>query len=248
MPGLAPARGWHLDALAQYAGAMVFPLVGALWGRARDTDALLRAQLSAANERLKQSLAQVVQALRSALAVKDTYTGGHAHRVSSYALEVGGELGMAARELEILEVASALHDVGKLAVPESILGKPGPLAAPERELIARHPEVGARILEDLEDLRDAAPLVLHHQERWDGGREPPYPGYPAGLAGDAIPLGARIIAVVDAFDAMTTDRPYRARLSPERALAVLLEESGRQFDPGVVAAFAAALHRRPWTA
>jgi HD-GYP domain-containing protein (c-di-GMP phosphodiesterase class II) len=110
----------------------------------------------------------------------------------------------------------------------------------------RHPAIGARILAKLDLLRDAAPLVLHHQERYDGDPDATYPGYPHGLTGESIPLGARIVAVVDAFDAMTTDRPYRAALSVERAMAVLLSERGRQFDPRVVDTFLLVLNEQPW--
>ena len=110
----------------------------------------------------------------------------------------------------------------------------------------RHPEIGARMLERLELLRAAAPLVLHHQERFDGNLGGQHPGYPQGIAGEKIPLGARIIAVVDAFDAMTTTRPYREALPPEEAAAVLRRERGHQFDPKVVDAFLDSLGERPW--
>jgi len=110
----------------------------------------------------------------------------------------------------------------------------------------RHPEIGARMLEKLDLLNDAAPLVLHHQERFDGLRSGNHPGYPGGLAGDRIPLGARIIAVVDAFDAMTTTRPYRPALPMDEAASVLRRERGRQFDPRVVDAFLDCLAERPW--
>lgn len=110
----------------------------------------------------------------------------------------------------------------------------------------RHPEIGARMLARIDGLREAAPLVLHHQERWDGRRDGRYPGYPAGLVGEAIPLGARIIAVVDCFDAMTTDRPYRRALAADDAREVLRTERGAQFDPRVVDTFLAVLDEQPW--
>ncbi|HEV2847114.1 MAG TPA: HD-GYP domain-containing protein, partial [Thermoanaerobaculia bacterium] len=179
---------------------------------------------------------------------KDAYTGGHLRRVGEYAVAVGEKLGLRGRELETLHYASLLHDVGKLGVPESVLRKEGPLDAAEVEQMRRHPEIGARMLERLDLLNGAAPLVLHHQERFDGELDGQHPGYPRGLAGDDIPLGARIIAVVDAFDAMTTTRPYRAALPPEEAMAVLRRERGHQFDPRVVNAFLDSVAERPWRA
>jgi HD-GYP domain-containing protein (c-di-GMP phosphodiesterase class II) len=166
--------------------------------------------------------------------------------VSAFAHEVGRRLGLAERDLELLQIASALHDIGKIGIPEHVLNKPGRLDADERTVIERHPEIGARILENVDGLQSAAALVLHHQERYDGCRDSDFPGYPAGLAGEAIPLGARIIAVVDAFDAMTTDRAYRRARPVEAAVEVLRQERGRQFDPAVVKAFVELLAERPW--
>jgi HD-GYP domain-containing protein (c-di-GMP phosphodiesterase class II) len=161
---------------------------------------------------------------------------------------VGEGMGVAGHDLEMLFFASMLHDIGKIGVPESVLGKPSGLDLEEARAMRRHPEIGARILRDLDVLRDAAPLVLHHQERYDGRRDGKYPGYPSGIAGEAIPLGSRIIAVVDAFDAMTTDRPYRKALAPETAVGELRREAGRQFDPRVVETFVALLAEHPWRA
>jgi len=178
--------------------------------------------------------------------VKDSYTGGHLRRVSEYAVAVGQKLGLRGRDLETLHYASLLHDVGKLGVPESVLRKEGPLDDQETGIMRQHPEIGARMLERLELLRGAAPLVLHHQERFDGELDGQHPGYPKGISGEEIPLGARVIAVVDAFDAMTTTRPYREALSMEEAASVLRRERGRQFDPRVVDAFLDSLAERPW--
>lgn len=136
--------------------------------------------------------------------------------------------------------------MGKIAIPESILNKPGKLTDEETLVMRRHPAIGARILEGIDGLQDAAPLVLHHHERWDGRKDGRHPGYPAGLAGEEIPLGSRIISVVDTFDAMTTDRPYRKSPGIERARAVLQEERGKQFDPRVVECFLDVLVERPW--
>ena len=194
-------------ALALYAPLLGYLFVGVLLGASGEREGRLLEGLAELNERLEQDLQRVVKALTGAAAAKDEYTEGHLRRVNAYALEVGRRLGLGARELELLQIASTLHDIGKIGIPEPILNKPGPLSDSEREVMQRHPEIGARMLSRIDGLREAAPLVLHHQERWDGRRDGEFPGYPAGLAGDAIPVGARIIAVVDAFDAMTTDRP-----------------------------------------
>jgi HD-GYP domain-containing protein (c-di-GMP phosphodiesterase class II) len=139
-----------------------------------------------------------------------------------------------------------LHDVGKIGIPETILHKPGGLDPEEFQRMRDHPEIGARILEDVEGLAEVAPLVRYHQERWDGVIGGDFPGYPHGLAGEEIPLGARIIAVVDAYDAMTSDRPYRAAKPACDAIEELRRERGHQFDPAVVDAFLTLLGERPW--
>src|SRR5213076_3318543 len=143
-------------------------------------------------------------------------------------------LGLPGDQVELARLAGRLHDVGKLAVPEEILRKPGPLTDEERRVLERHPQVGYRMLESL-GVDPIADWVLHHHERWDGH------GYPDGLAGDEIPLGARIIFAADAFDAMTSDRLYRAALSFDEAVAEVARCAGTQFDPDVVAAFVACV-------
>lgn len=234
------------EELQIYAQILVFLAVGVLLGAARNRETELLEELAAGNRRLRGDLQRVVRALTGAVRAKDLYTEGHLRRVSAFALEVGRRLGLGSGELELLQIASTLHDVGKIGIPEHILNKPAPLAPQERRIVERHPEIGARILEHVEGLEAAAPLVLHHQERFDGRRDERFPGYPAGLTGDAIPLGARIIAVVDAFDAMTTDRAYRKARSQERAAEILRAERGRQFDPRVVDVFLELLGQRSW--
>jgi len=241
--GLAPQT-----ALAIYGQLLLLLVVGGLVGRGAQREGHLVDGLVESHRRLEQDLQRVVLALTGALEEKDAYTEGHVNRVNAYALEVGRRLGLEGRELELLHIAGTLHDIGKIGIPEQILGKPGPLDDEEREVMQRHPEIGARILARLDGLKDAAPVVLHHQERWDGRRDGPFPGYPGGLAGEAIPLGSRIIAVVDTFDAVATTRPYRQALPAARAREVLLEERGRQFDPRVVDAFLEVLGDRPWEA
>lgn len=239
--------GASTEEIQIYAHLLGFLLIGVLLGVARERETDLLERLAESNRRLRGDLQRVVRALTGAVEAKDAYTEGHLQRVSAYALEVGRRLGLGPSDLDRLQIASALHDIGKIGIPEHILNKPGRLDAAEREVIERHPDLGARILESVEGLEDAAPLVRHHQERWDGGRDGEFPGYPTGLAGVAIPLGARIISVVDAFDAMTTDRAYRSARPLERAVEVLREERGRQFDPQVVDVFLDLLGERPWS-
>lgn len=228
------------------ADLLILSVAGALVGWSRQREVRLREELIESNRLLRRDLVRVSDALIQAVEAKDAYTGGHLRRVSEYAVAVGEKLGLRGRDLETLHYASLLHDVGKLGVPESVLRKEGPLDAQETGQMRLHPEIGARMLERLELLRGAAPLVLHHQERFDGERDGQHPGYPQGLSGEQIPLGARIIAVVDAFDAMTTTRPYRNALPQVEAAAVLRRERGRQFDPQVVDAFLNCLAERPW--
>jgi diguanylate cyclase (GGDEF)-like protein/putative nucleotidyltransferase with HDIG domain len=181
----------------------------------------------AARYRAAASLAKAVDA-------RDGYTGSHSQRVSELAARIALQLGADAELVELTRLAARLHDLGKLAVPEEILHKPGPLTDPERMVLERHPQIGFRMLESL-GVDPVAEWVLHHHERWDGT------GYPDGLHGDSIPLGARIIFVADAYDAMTSERVYQRRLSDEDALTELRRCAGTQFDPEVVAAFAADL-------
>ena len=225
---------------------LILSLAGALVGWSRQRELALREELVEMNRLLRRDLVRVSDALIHAIEAKDLYTGGHLRRVSEYAVAVGEKLGLQGRDLETLHYASLLHDVGKLGVPESVLRKEGPLDAMETEVMRLHPEIGARMLEKLDLLAGAAPLVLYHQERYDGDVDGQHPGYPRGLAGEQIPLGARIIAVVDAYDAMTTTRPYREALPEEQAAAILRLERGRQFDPKVVDAFLDSLAERPW--
>jgi hypothetical protein len=242
----ARASAVHAQWVSQFPMLIFFSVGGALWGGMREREGRLHRRIAAGNAQLRRDLERTVIALRSAIEAKDAYTEGHLGRVAEFAIMVGQELGLDSKELSRLEVASALHDVGKIGIPEQVLRKAGPLEPEEQEMMRRHPEIGARILEQTEGLRDAAPLVLHHQERWDGRCDGLYPGYPAGLRGEEIPIGARIIAVVDAFDAMTSDRPYRRSLGRLRAVEVLRMERGAQFDPTVVDTFLAILDLREW--
>jgi two-component system, cell cycle response regulator len=161
----------------------------------------------------------------------------HLRGTADLVIAVGRELGMASDELDDVARAAELHDVGKIAIPDAILEKPGPLDETEWAFMRRHTIIGERILMAAPSLRTVAPLVRSSHERWDGS------GYPDGLAGQEIPLGSRVVAVCDAFDAMTTNRPYRQRLGEPAALAELRRCSGTQFDPAVVAAFERVVER-----
>jgi putative nucleotidyltransferase with HDIG domain len=173
-------------------------------------------------------------ALSRAIEARDPHASGHAARVGVMAEIVAERLGWDEVDIEVLRMAAALHDVGKLWVPEQILRKPGPLDDDEVALMRRHPEEGARMVASIRELWLAVPAVLYHHERWDGT------GYPAGVEGEAIPAEARVLAVVDAFDAMTTDRSYRRALAQQQAVSELERCAGTQFDPEIVRVFADA--------
>ena len=180
---------------------------------------------------LKKSYESTLQALVTALDFRDNETQGHSFRVVDYAVLVAQVMGITESDMGWIRYGAILHDVGKIGIPDSILLKPGKLNAEEWEQMKRHPELGFRMLQHIEFLRPALDIVLSHQERYDGT------GYPSGLRGEEIPLGARIFAVVDTFDAMTSNRPYRAALSIEKAREEVREFSGSQFDPRVTEAF-----------
>jgi HD-GYP domain-containing protein (c-di-GMP phosphodiesterase class II) len=188
---------------------------------------LQNARLYAAQRR---QFLNMVTALAETLEKKDPYTGGHVRRVVSYSLLLGSEMGLAHADLQDLWLAATLHDIGKIGVPDRILGKPAPLDSDEAQIMRRHTTDGAEIVSHLSNSH-VLPGVRSHHERVDGG------GYPDGLEGDEIPLAPRIIAVADTYDAMTTSRPYRQGLSHHRAAAEIESAAGSQFCPRVVAAF-----------
>jgi putative nucleotidyltransferase with HDIG domain len=183
------------------------------------------------SQQLTRSYMATVRALSNAVEARDAYTGKHAERVTRFAIEIGRELGLPTPDTPEIEFGFLLHDVGKLAIPDAILFKPGPLTSEERALMSQHTIVGAEIMRDIEFLAEASKVVRSHHERWDGS------GHPDGLAGEQIPLNARVFAVADVFDALTTNRPYRVALSFAQARAMIDEQSGSHFDPTVVDAF-----------
>ena len=189
--------------------------------------------LAAALGELKQTYQATLEALGSALATREVGTELHSRRVHAYSITLARAHGLQEREIDALGRGVLLHDIGKIGISDSILLKPGPLDPDEWKIMRSHPEFGRQILERIPFLRDAIPVVYHHHERWDGT------GYPLGLAGEAIPLGARIFALADAFDAMTFDRPYSKAISMEVARERIREAAGTHFDPQVVATFIA---------
>jgi putative nucleotidyltransferase with HDIG domain len=182
-------------------------------------------------QQLTRSYMATVRALSNAVEARDAYTGKHAERVAAYGIEIARAVGLPRPEGVETQFGFLLHDIGKVAMPDAILFKPGALTTEERALMARHPVVGAEIVDGIEFLFEAAKVVRSHHERWDGT------GYPDGLQGEEIPLAARVFAVADVLDALTTDRPYRPRIPLAEARAMIVEAAGSQFDPMVVKAF-----------
>lgn len=182
-------------------------------------------------EQLVALRTSLICAFNQLLDLKDLNTGVHSTRLAEWALHVGGELGLSEKDQADLEIAALLHDIGKVGIPDAILNKPGKLTSEEYELMKKHPEYGWAVLRQVPGMERASLLILHHHERFDGK------GYPGGLKGEEIPIGSRIVAVIDAFDAMVSSRPYREGLPFEEAERRLLEAAGTQFDADVVAHF-----------
>jgi len=173
----------------------------------------------------------IIYALAATVDAKDSYTYGHSRKVSEYAVSIAEKMNLSEQQAGTIRAAGLLHDIGKIGVPDTILNKQSPLTLAEWGPIKTHPEIGAEILRHVSELADCLPLILHHHERYDGR------GYPAGLSGESIPLGARILTIADAYDAMTTPRPYRGRMDFEQALAELEKNAGTQFDASLVRIF-----------
>ncbi len=243
-----PLRGWwqrrrhHLahEGTLYLLGALA-AVSGARWPAAV---LLLTAPSVVVYRSLRDGVAVRVQTRAGLLAIADTVdardrTPGHSERVAELARRLALHLRLPPPEVELIALAARVHDIGNLGLRSTIFAKPGPLSPAEWREVRTHTEAGARLLRDLPELAAAAPLVLSHHERWDGR------GYPQGLQGEAIPLGARIIAVADAFDAMTSERPYRRALPPAVVRAELEEGRGTQFDPRVVDALLELLTREP---
>jgi putative nucleotidyltransferase with HDIG domain len=191
-------------------------------------------------ERLEEAYFATLGALAAALEAKDAYTNDHAIEIAELAGAVCEQLGIAPADARLIRLGALLHDIGKIGIPESILRKPGPLTSNESEVMQRHPQIGARILEPVPHFAELVPLVRASHEHYDGS------GYPDGLAGDRIPFGSRVIGVCDAFHAMTEDRVYRKALAPGEAMRELERCSGGQFDPVCVSALLEVVRAQGW--
>jgi putative nucleotidyltransferase with HDIG domain len=251
----------HTEVIGAYVGAPVTLPDGRIWGALcclspeaapklveRDSRVLrmlatliadqLRDAEHEAERQRRHAETITARALLAALDARDRYTGGHSEAVVALAGQVAEEMGLGERDVRDVEQVALLHDIGKLGIPDAVLHKPGPLDEAEWALMRTHPTVGANIIRAIPRLAHLAPMVEAEHERWDGA------GYPAGIAAADIPIGARIILACDAYDAMTTDRPYRAALSHETARAELRKHAGAQFDPAVIAALDRVLDAR----
>ena len=192
--------------------------------------------LAVENDRLRadqrRAYIGIVSTLIEAVEAKDRFNRGHSRRVADLARRFADHVGLPARECELVETAAKLHDIGKIGIPEEILNKPGRLTDDEFDIIKSHPVIGEQILLPLDFLSEARPIVRHHHERWDGG------GYPDGLKSHAIPRAAAMLSIVDAFDAMTSNRPYRDGMPKDKAKSILAQGAGSQWDPELVDRFA----------
>ncbi len=202
-----------------------------------------QAEIAVRSVRQRESLSrfalETAMGLTEAIESRDPYTGGHCRRLADYSSMMARELGMPGHEIETVRLGAALHDMGKIVVPDSILKKPGGLTPEEYAIVKQHCYSGGQICKRVGFLVSAYPIVYHHHERWDGR------GYPDSIAGERVPLGARIVAVMDAYDAMTTDRPYREAMSHEEAQSILRDGGGSQWDPTIVTLFLGMLTARP---
>jgi len=196
-------------------------------------------QVAEKHEQLRTAYIQTIRALSEAIDAKDAYTRGHSERVGVYASKIAREMSFPKDVIERVYIAGLLHDVGKIGVRDAVITKPDRLTAEEYDEIKQHPEIGYRILEPVEFLRDVAPCVRHHHEWYDGSNR----GYPDRLRGDQIPLPSRIILVADTVEAMTSDRPYRKGLSLDKVVSEIHKFTGTQFDPKVAEAFLRLLDR-----
>lgn len=220
----------NFETLLVKAPMMAFRIMKELSTRLRETAALLISHLQQRNRLLHRSHLDTIEMVVQAIEKRDAQTSGRTRRVTDIAKAIGKEMGLAEEELLILELSTLLHDLGMLAMPEKLLEKPGPLAPNEYGTIKKHTQKVKEMIEGIPFLERAVPHVFHHHEKYDGT------GYPKGLAGTQIPQSSRIIAVVDALEAMTGDRPYKERLSLKAAVEEIKHGSGIQFDPQVVEA------------
>jgi response regulator RpfG family c-di-GMP phosphodiesterase len=254
IPGNSPLPNGLLPISNEYSACITFPLIAPsrttgvlnLIRRAdKETFSNLdleiinvlasQASISIENVRLytniRDNYLKTIRAFALAVEAKDEYTHGHSENVMKFTVVLAKRLGLPDAEIESVKYAGLLHDVGKIGISEAILNKASKLTTQEFDEIKRHPELGARIIADVPSLKSLVPMVLHHHEFFGGG------GYPSGISGEEIPFGARILSVSDAYEAMTSNRPYRKSLPQEVAFSILMQERGKQFDPNIVDAF-----------
>ena len=193
-----------------------------------------RFRIAELEDRAVQQTLAMACTLISLIDLRDRYTGGHSTRVAAYTRKMAVQMGLPHEDTEQIVLAASLHDIGKIGVPDNVLLKKGSLTDEEFEWIRKHPEYGWSAVRNVDSFHHASLLVLHHHERWDGR------GYPGNLRGSDIPLGSRIIAVADSYDALTTNRPYRDGRTPEEAIREIVRCAGTQFNTDVVNAFCAA--------
>lgn len=234
---------WHLGIGWMIPTQLALALVGALMAWSVNVSAwtlplfavplLIAQSVFSRSAEYEVALRDTVRALVGLIEAKDRYTAGHSERVAHYARRIGEAVRLNRNQLDKLELAALLHDLGKVGVPTTLLNSRGALTADEIAEIRRHPAIGAGFVVGIPGLRDLGETIAHHHERYDGD------GYGEGLKADRIPLDARILAVADSYDAMTSDRPYRSKLTAEAALSEIADQSGRQFDPRVAGAFLA---------
>jgi len=189
---------------------------------------VLKRKISKLGQRVDQAVLESMYAFSKSLEARDYYTAEHADRMISIAVALGKKLGLSKQSLNNLEKSAVLHDIGKIGISDVILRKKGKLSPEEYKIIKTHPQIGAEIIRAVHFLKDVVPIVLHHHERLDGL------GYPSGLKNGEIPLSARIIAIADAYQALTSDRPYRKAYSKKKALEILQKEAGLHFDKKIV--------------
>lgn len=222
--------------------SVVLVAVGYLWiQELRDRQRVQRIneQLCIMQKRLEKAHVDTIATLIFILEGKDPYAQGHSERVTRYSVAIAEELGLSQEEVKQIETAGKLHDIGKLGIDDAILSKPDSLTDKEYAVVKTHPQMGSAILEPLDFLSKERVIAHHHHERYDGN------GYPDKLKGEETPLGARIMALADAFDAMKSERPYRQPLPDEKILAEIKKNSGTQFDPKVVKAFFSLANKDP---
>lgn len=222
--------------------SVVLVCIGYLWIqelRDRVRLQIINNNLLAARKELEQTHLNTISALVLSLETKDPYARGHSERVTKYSIAIAKELGLPAKEIEAIKQAGKIHDIGKLGIDDAILSKPGKLTEKEYAIIKTHPQMGTAILGPLDFLNTERIIMRHHHEKYDGT------GYPDKLKGEEIPLGARIMALTDAFDAMKSERPYRKPLSDETILSEIKKNTGSQFDPKIVETFLSLASKNP---